>query len=35
MNAKFYMWVVVVGGVAGVWFFLASDMYSIVISNHL
>lgn len=35
MNAKFYIWVGLVGGVAGVWFFLASDMYSFMISNHL
>lgn len=27
VNAKFYIWIVVIGGVAGVWFFFASDMY--------
>ena len=31
VNAKFYIWVVLIGGIAGVWFFLVSDMYIFLI----
>ena len=27
VNAKFYIWIVLIGGIAGVWFFFVSDMY--------